>query len=119
MFPESFAERWIHRLTKPGDVVLDPFCGRGTTALTAILTGRRAVSCDVNDVAYCLTKAKTNAPQLMRLRRRISELERRFDMDVWVGQAKNYRVFSPRIFTTNLSPAPVSEKRACLENFAR
>ncbi len=62
MFPESFAERWIKRLTKPGETVLDPFSGRGTTALTALLCGRNAISSDVNDVAICLTKAKTSPP---------------------------------------------------------
>src|SRR5262249_32232624 len=44
------------------DVVLDLFSGRGTTATCALLSGRKAVATDVNDVAYCLTKAKTDAP---------------------------------------------------------
>src|ERR1019366_5944854 len=78
MFPESFAERWIQRLTKPGDTVLDPFSGRGTTALTALLAGRQAVASDVNDVAFCLTLAKTNPPTLSSLQRRISSLEKNF-----------------------------------------
>ncbi|MBI4557568.1 MAG: DNA methylase [Candidatus Hydrogenedentes bacterium] len=79
MFPESFAAEWIDSLTAPGDVVLDPFSGRGTTAFQALLMGRRSVACDVNDVAFCLTKAKTNAPKLFALRRRITQLERQFD----------------------------------------
>jgi hypothetical protein len=79
MFPESFAQTWIDRLTKPNDIVLDPFAGRGTTAFQALLMGRRAVSCDVNDVAYCLTRAKTDAPSLSALKRRITILQRRFD----------------------------------------
>jgi site-specific DNA-methyltransferase (adenine-specific) len=62
MFPEAFAEAWIERLTKRGDVVLDPFSGRGTTAFQSLLMNRRAVASDVNDVAFCLTKAKTCAP---------------------------------------------------------
>ena len=61
MFPESFPERWIGELTRRGDYVLDPFSGRGTTALSALLMERRAVATDVNDVAFCLTKAKTGA----------------------------------------------------------
>ena len=52
MFPESFAEYWIKRLTTPNDTVLDPFSGRGTTALTALLCGRHAISSDVNDVEF-------------------------------------------------------------------
>jgi len=36
--------RWLVRLvTRPGDVVLDPFGGSGTTAVAAIAEGRRVV----------------------------------------------------------------------------
>ena len=83
MFPESFAETWIERLTRENDVVLDPFSGRGTTAFQALLMHRRAIACDVNDVAYCLTHAKTSAPQLSVLRRRITQLESQFDVRSW------------------------------------
>lgn len=79
MFPESFAEAWIRRLTQRNDVILDPFSGRGTTAFQALLMGRRAVACDVNDVAFCVTKAKTSAPVLSSVRRRITQLENGFD----------------------------------------
>jgi len=88
MFPESFAERWITELTRPGDVVLDPFSGRGTTALSALLLGRRAVACDTNDVAYCLTRAKTSAPTLRGLKRRINNLENKYDPDTWRKEAR-------------------------------
>ena len=33
-------------LSKPGDIVLDPFCGSGTVLLEAILSGRNAVGFD-------------------------------------------------------------------------
>jgi hypothetical protein len=78
MFPESFAEHWIGRLTKPGDVVLDPFSGRGTTAFQSLLMGRSAVANDINPVAYTVTRAKTSAPALTTLLRRISALEREY-----------------------------------------
>ena len=83
MFPESFAERWISELTKPGDVVLDPFSGRGTTVTCAILAGRRAIAVDVNDVAWCLTKAKTSAPTLATVQRRLRELKVSFRPRRW------------------------------------
>ena len=63
MFPERFAETWISRLTKPGDRVLDPFCGRGTTPFQSVLMGREAIACDINPVASCVSKAKTNLDQ--------------------------------------------------------
>jgi hypothetical protein len=88
MFPETFAEYWIKRLTKPEETVLDPFSGRGTTALTALLCGRNAISSDVNDVAVCLTKAKTMPPCLSRLKARISQLKDEFDAPKWRRTSK-------------------------------
>ena len=88
MFPEAFAERWIEQLTRKGDCVLDPFSGRGTTALSALLMERTAVATDVNHVAFCLTRAKTAAPALSTVLRRISELEASFDGRRWVHQAQ-------------------------------
>lgn len=88
MFPESFAQGWIAELTSKGDIVLDPFCGRGTTPFCAIEMGRRAIACDVNDVAICLTRAKTDAPTLAVVRRRISQLESSFDARQWRHEAE-------------------------------
>lgn len=79
MFPETFAEKWIERLTKPGDTVLDPFCGRGTLPFQALLMDRASVGCDTNPVAYCISRAKTNAPPLGNLIRRLDELEEEYD----------------------------------------
>lgn len=78
MFPETFPELWLERLTSPGDVVLDPFAGRGTTPFQALLMDRRALAVDINPVAYCITRAKTDAPTLAALRRRITVLENQF-----------------------------------------
>lgn len=93
MFPETFAEHWIRRLTKRKETVLDPFSGRGTTALTALLCGRNAISSDVNDVAVCLTQAKTNPPSLGRLKARISQLRNEFDPGAWKGVARKTEEF--------------------------
>jgi hypothetical protein len=78
MFPESFADKWIRRLTDLGDTVFDPFSGRGTTALTALLAGRNVVACDVNEVAFCLTSAKAHPPALSTIKSRLKELETEF-----------------------------------------
>lgn len=83
MFPETFVETWVGRLTKPGASVMDPFCGRGTTPFQALMMGRKVVASDINPVAYCITKAKTNAPAARSLRRRITELEKGFKPRSW------------------------------------
>ncbi len=93
MFPESFAEQWIGRLSKPEDVVLDPFCGRGTTPFQSLLMGRRAIACDINPVAYCITRAKTNAPSLPQLLRKIGTLESQFEAGNWKSIASKEAEF--------------------------
>ena len=62
MFPPNIAGYFINRFTEKGDTVFDPFCGRGTTPLEAILQGREAIGSDLNKLAIHLTKGKTRAP---------------------------------------------------------
>lgn len=102
MFPESFAETWIGRVSRPGDVVLDPFCGRGTTPFQAMLMGRRPIACDVNDVAYCLTKAKTLSPSLPKVMTRLRDLEERFDGRSWRYVSESASPFFQMAFFRNV-----------------
>jgi site-specific DNA-methyltransferase (adenine-specific) len=62
MFPAKVAHYFIQRYSRPGDVVLDPFSGRGTTALQARVEGRKAISNDLNPLAYVLSRAKSDPP---------------------------------------------------------
>ena len=47
-FPEELPHRLIQLYTYQDDVVLDPFCGSGTTCLAAAAGGRRYVAYDTN-----------------------------------------------------------------------
>jgi hypothetical protein len=49
----------VRDLSKPGDLVVDPFCGSGTTLVEAFVAGRRAFGADVNGVAAPLARLKT------------------------------------------------------------
>ena len=48
VFPVSLPSWFIRLFTQPGDVVLDPFIGSGTTAVAAATLGRRFVGVDLN-----------------------------------------------------------------------
>lgn len=98
MFPESFAERWISELSEPGELVLDPFCGRGTTPFCALQLGRRAIASDVNDVAACVTRAKTAPPLLPVLRHRITMLRNNFKAIAWARVAASQPEFFQHAF---------------------
>ena len=75
--PALYAALFIRWLTEPGDVVYDPFSGRGTTALEACLLQRIGLGSDANPMAWTLTAAKSNPPSRDRLKQRIDELRRR------------------------------------------
>ena len=77
MFPESFVEKHLAASRHTG-VVFDPFCGRGTTVFQALLSGREAAGCDVNPVAFVISKAKCDPPRRQAVLSRIRELSGQF-----------------------------------------
>lgn len=54
VMPEKLAERLLKLFSFPGDIILDPFNGVGTTTLSAHRTGRRYIGVDVSP-EYCTT----------------------------------------------------------------
>lgn len=74
MFPPGFVERYVLAFTNPGDIVFDPFSGRGTTVFESLLLGRKAYGLDINPVAACVSGAKADPPSRDALLRRISAL---------------------------------------------
>jgi hypothetical protein len=105
MFPERFAENWISKVSKRGDVILDPFSGRGTTATCALLSGRNAVAADVNDLAFCLTKAKVDAPTRATALKRIARLRREFSEKRFARGAASL----PEFFQYGFHPATLRQ----------
>ncbi len=57
-FPPQLPEFMIRHLSNPGDLVLDPMLGSGTTLIEAIRLGRRAVGCDIDPLARMIATAK-------------------------------------------------------------
>lgn len=78
MFPPGVPRYFIEQFTNKGDVVLDPFSGRGTAPLEACISGRVGIGVDLNPLAYLLTSAKLNSPSYIRLIDRIDELSREY-----------------------------------------
>jgi len=67
MFPPRIPYYFIQRFTRPGDRVLDPFSGRGTTPTQACVDGRVGLANDLNPLAYQLSRAKAGRPPLPAL----------------------------------------------------
>jgi hypothetical protein len=73
-FPASLAHAFISRYSRPGDVVLDPFAGRGTTPLQAAAEGRIGVGNDLNPFAHLLTASKVEPATAAEARTRLARL---------------------------------------------
>ncbi len=59
----KFVQRCLLMTTDPGDLVLDPTCGSGTTAYVAEQWGRRWITCDTSRVATTLAKQRLMAAE--------------------------------------------------------
>lgn len=66
-FIPQIARAAIELLTQPGDLVVDPYVGSGTTLVEAALSGRRAAGVDLNPVAISIARAKTTPISPARL----------------------------------------------------
>jgi hypothetical protein len=62
-FPERLVEWWIKSLTRPGDIVLDPFCGSGTTVAVAHRLGRHGIGIDIRASQIDLSRRRIETPQ--------------------------------------------------------
>ncbi len=63
-FKAQLPEFFISRLTKPGDVVFDPFMGRGTTPVQAALMRRQAYGNDINPLSVLLARPRLRSISL-------------------------------------------------------
>lgn len=74
-FKPQLPRFFIERLTAPGDVVYDPFMGRGTTLVEAALLGRIPAGCDVNPLSVVLAKPRIHPPPRQEVEARLRQID--------------------------------------------
>lgn len=74
MFPVWFADAVVREFTASGDVVLDPFAGRGTPIFSASEQGRVVVEIELNPVGWVYARTKLNPASREAVEDRIYEL---------------------------------------------
>jgi DNA modification methylase len=74
-FKPQLPRFFIARLTGPGDIVYDPFMGRGTTLVEAALMGRPPYGCDVNPLSAVLCEPRLRPPSLVDVHRGLSAVD--------------------------------------------
>ncbi|MDP0498895.1 MAG: DNA methyltransferase [Verrucomicrobiota bacterium JB022] len=74
-FKPQLPRFFIDRLSSPGDLIYDPFMGRGTTVIEAALLGRRVAGCDLNLLSRCFTEPRLNPPTVEAVQERLDSLD--------------------------------------------
>lgn len=73
-FKPQLPRFFIERLTRPGEVVYDPFMGRGTTLIEAALLGRTPYGCDINPLSQIFVRSRLNPPSLSEIAARLEKI---------------------------------------------
>ncbi len=73
-FKPQLPRFFIERLTSPGEVVYDPFMGRGTTPVEAALLGRVPYGNDANPLSLTMTRPRLNPPTVEQVVERLHEI---------------------------------------------
>ena len=81
-FKPQLPRFFVERLTRPGDVVYDPFMGRGTTLLESALLGRVPVGCDINPLSKVLVEPRLQPPSIDAVRERLSRIDWRANAEL-------------------------------------
>ena len=58
VFPKELPAWFIKLFTQPGDVVLDPYLGSGTTCVSAVELGRNSIGIEIKKEYYDLAKSR-------------------------------------------------------------
>lgn len=86
-FPAPLARAMIAMLSSEGDVIMDPFSGRGTTLLEGRLLGRLPLVSDLNPVAVALSRAKNVSANKDAIFRRVDQLRANYDHLLYLPEA--------------------------------
>lgn len=73
-FKAQLPRFFINLLTEPGDIVYDPFSGRGTTVIEAGILGRQIISNDINPLSKLITRPRMAIPDVAAIDARLDEI---------------------------------------------
>ena len=76
MFPVDFAFGVVEQYSQPGDTVLDPFSGRGTSLFASSVTGRNALGVEINPVGWVYSMTKLNSANQQNVLSRLETIGR-------------------------------------------
>jgi len=75
-FKPQLPRLFIELLTRTGEIVYDPFSGRGTTVIEAGLLGRAAIANDASPLSRIMTEPRFSPPDIDSVRKRLDTIPR-------------------------------------------
>ena len=100
-FAPQIPRFFIQNYSKPGDRVLDPFCGRCTTVLEANQLGRIGFGVDISPLGLEIAKAKQKNVKLIEVINRLKEID--FSKDRTEGYEDFKYIYHPKTYSQLLN----------------
>jgi DNA modification methylase len=87
--PHDAINQYIQHYTKPGDLVLDPFCGSGGTSLAALMIGRAAIAIDRSPAATFITRNYCTPVDIRELKVAFEKLKEKIKPEIdWLYETR-------------------------------
>ena len=87
--PHDAIRQYIRHYTQPGDLVLDPFCGSGGTALAALMEGRKAIAIDRSPAATFITRNYCTPVDVDFFRKSFEDFKRKVKPEIdWLYETR-------------------------------
>lgn len=134
-YPPHLVREYFHRFSlSPGDVVLDPFCGTGTTLVEAKLNQLQAVGIEANPFPHFASTVKTDwridPIELLHKAEQIAEATHKTLREQGIDDNRTYdgdnlglHTLSPEaakaLIKDSISPAPLHKTLVLLDNLRR
>lgn len=91
-FKPQLPRFFIELLTEKGDIVYDPFSGRGTTVVEAGILGRKIIANDINPLSQIFAKPRMFIPSIELVKKRLAEVENNENLKADIDLSMFYHV---------------------------
>ncbi len=96
-FAPQIPEFFIKNFSKEGDIILDPFCGRGTTVLEANQQNRIGLGVDVSPLALEIAKSKLKNVTYEQVKERLNQID--FSKEILDGYEEFKDIYHPKTYS--------------------
>ncbi|MBU2639015.1 MAG: hypothetical protein KJ955_08635 [Nanoarchaeota archaeon] len=73
--PHNVVAEYIKHYSKEGDIVLDPFCGSGVTAIESIKHGRKTIGIDLDPMSTFITRMTAIPADIDKIKKTFKEIQ--------------------------------------------